>query len=171
MAKRSIMTLLPRFNSRRMVGEYVHRFYVPASERHHRFAADGFGLARDLAQWKKRVRDAWPKVTMRAVDLPQRHAVFGDKVRFVVSVNLDGLEAGDVAVELLVGAALRELRSRSAPQGFTMQPEGPREASGEQRYALELAPELCGKLEYRIRAYPFREGLSHRFAMGLMKWI
>jgi len=40
----------------------------------------------------------------------------------------------------------------------------------EQRYALDLAPELCGKLEYRIRAYPRHKALTHRFEMGLMRW-
>jgi hypothetical protein len=36
---------------------------------------------------------------------------------------------------------------------------------------LDLAPELCGKLEYRIRAYPHHAALSHPFEMGLMKWL
>ena len=36
---------------------------------------------------------------------------------------------------------------------------------------LDLAPELCGKLEYRIRAYPHHAALSHRFEMGLMRWV
>lgn len=41
----------------------------------------------------------------------------------------------------------------------------------EQVYALELTPELCGKIEYRIRAYPYHELLTHRFEMGLIKWL
>ena len=171
MAKRSIMTLLPRFNSQRMVGEYLTRFYVPAAQRHRRFVADQFDLARDLAHWKRRVRDAWPKVALRAAELPGRHAVFGDKVRFSVCVHLDGLEAKDVAVELLIGDTIRELRMRRGPESYMLQPEGARDANGEQRYALELAPELCGKLEYRIRAYPSHPALAHRFQMGLMKWV
>jgi starch phosphorylase len=171
MAKRSIMTLLPRFNSQRMVGEYLARFYVPASQRHARFAENHFALARELAQWKRRVRDAWPKVSMRALDLPGPHAAFGDKVRFSVVVQLDGLEAKDIAVELLMGSSIRELRVRESPASYTLHPEGERAANGEQRYALELSPELCGKLEFRIRAYPHHHALAHRFQMGLMKWI
>jgi starch phosphorylase len=42
---------------------------------------------------------------------------------------------------------------------------------GEHVFTLDLEPELCGKLEYRIRAYPYHPALSHRFEMGLMKWI
>ena len=171
MAKRSIMTLLPQFNSERMVGEYLSRFYIPASQRHHRFDENGFQLARELAHWKKRVRDAWPKVSLRAADLPGRQAQFGQKVRFSASVQLDGLDPQDVQVELLVGDSIRELRLRRPPEIYRLHPEGGKEASGEQRYGIELAPELCGRLEYRIRAYPYHAALSHPFQMGLMKWI
>ncbi len=169
MAKRSIMTLLPRFNSQRMVGEYLNRFYVPASRRHGELVADHYALARELAQWKKRVRDAWSKIAIRALELPRANAMFGDKVRFTVVVNLDGLQASDVAVELLIANPIRG--ARSDPTSFALTPEGERQAGNEQRYSLELAPELCGKLEYRIRAYPSHRGLSHRFELGLMRWI
>jgi starch phosphorylase len=169
MAKRSIMTLLPRFNSQRMVGEYLHRFYAPASRRHGEFTGGGHALARELAQWKKRVHDAWAKVWISALELPSQHASFGDKVRFTVMVNLDGLQAGDVAVELLMSSSV--MRGRSEPASYMMHPEGERSPDGAQRYALELAPELCGKLEYSIRAFPYHRALSHRFEMGLMKWI
>jgi starch phosphorylase len=170
MAKRSIMTLLPRFNSRRMVGEYLDRFYVPATERLERFVENGYALPKELAEWKRRIREAWGKVSLRVAEPPKRHASFGDKVRFTVMAQLDGLEPDDVAVELLVGESIRELRSRRPTEGFLFQPEGPREASGEQRYALELSPDLCGKLELRVRVYPHHPALSHRFEMGLMKW-
>src|SRR6185437_15171765 len=171
MAKRSIMTLLPQFNSERMVGEYLSNFYIPASQRHHRFDENGFQLARELAQWKRRVREAWPKVSLHAGELPGSHTQFGQKVRFSVVVQLDGLEPQDVAVELLIGDSLRELRLRHPPESYTLHPEGGKEASGEQRYAIDLAPDLCGRLEYRIRAYPYHAALAHRFQMGLMKWI
>jgi len=30
---------------------------------------------------------------------------------------------------------------------------------------------LCGKLVYRIRAYPYHELLTHPFETGLMIWV
>ncbi len=168
MAKRSITTLLPRFNSQRMVGEYLHRFYLPATRRHREFTQENFRLAHDVADWKRRVREAWPRIAVRAEQLPARHAAFGSNVRFSVVVRLAGLKPGDVAVELLIASSVLARRPSAS---YTFVPEGVPDANGEQRYVLELAPELCGKLEYRIRAYPFNAALSHRFELGLMKWI
>ena len=44
-------------------------------------------------------------------------------------------------------------------------------SADEQVFALELDPELCGKLGYRIRAYPCHELLTHPFELGLMLWV
>jgi starch phosphorylase len=49
-------------------------------------------------------------------------------------------------------------------------PDGIPNDAGEQRYVLDLAPDLCGRLDYRIRAYPFHERLAHPFELGLMLW-
>ncbi|MGZ5063508.1 MAG: alpha-glucan family phosphorylase [Usitatibacter sp.] len=170
MAKRSIMTLLPRFNSQRMVGEYLHRFYVPASKRGKQLIEKNYKTARDLAEWKRKVRAAWPYVSLRSMGPPQRRAAFGDKVRFSVAVNLDRLMPEDIEVQLLLSPALKDIAAANPPNRYVLRPEGTDER-GEHVYVLDLAPELCGKLEYRIRAYPHHAAQSHPFEMGLMKWL
>ncbi|HEX4781752.1 MAG TPA: alpha-glucan family phosphorylase [Usitatibacter sp.] len=165
MAKRSIMTLLPRFNSQRMVGEYLARFYTAASRRGQELAAGNYQAARDVAAWKRKVRGSWPHVSVRALPRSQRRSGYGDKILFEAALKLDRLAPEDVEVELLMASPLL---SRQEPQSYILKPAA-REGD-EQRYALELAPELCGKLEYRIRAYPCHPSLAHRFEMGLMKW-
>jgi starch phosphorylase len=167
MAKRSIMTLLPRYNSERMVGEYLERFYIPASRRGRQFHDNNFKLAKDVSAWKRRVRPAWPSVALRAREMPQRLMNFGDKVRFTVGLRLDGITPEDVVVELLIAPASRDLGRQPVAHQFKHSGQ----KDGEHVFTLDLEPELCGKLEYRIRAYPYHPALSHRFEMGLMKWI
>jgi starch phosphorylase len=170
MAKKSIMTLLPQYNSQRMVGEYLARFYMPASQRGQHVADSNYKTARDLAAWKRKVRGAWSHVSLRAVEVPGRHVAFGQRVRFVVGVKLDKLAPEDVQIELLLNTALRDLAAKYPPESFLFRPEGGVE-NGEQRYVLEVPLEAAGKLEYRIRAYPHHPALSHRFELGLMRWI
>ena len=80
-------------------------------------------------------------------------------------MKLDRLAPEDVEVELLMGSPLM---AKQQPESYVLKPAG-REGD-EQKYALDLAPELCGKLEYRIRAYPRHASLAHPYEMGLMKW-
>jgi starch phosphorylase len=54
---------------------------------------------------------------------------------------------------------------------YSLAPTGHVNEAGEHVFRLDVAPELCGKLDYRIRAYPRPEALTHPFEMGLMVWV
>jgi starch phosphorylase len=166
MAKRAMASILPQFSSRRMLDEYVAKFYVPAASGGRRLAADGGAPARDLAAWKARVHGAWQGVTLRRVDAPTARIAFGDKVGVAVDVTLNGLSTDDVAVELL----LRQTHEVHQPwQRHRLAASGA--SGGIARYELELAPDICGKLDYRIRAFPHHPLLTQRFEPGLMRWL
>jgi len=169
MAKRSIASITPRFNSARMVGEYINRFYTPAARQWARYSADGFAGARTLADWKGRVRNAWPSVALRRIDNPKKRIGFGEGMRIEVAVRLDGLSASDVTVEMLFGRPNASSRSRR-PRRFRLEYQGPC-GEGESLFALDLTPEVCGKIEYRIRVFPSHELLTHPFEMGMMLWL
>jgi starch phosphorylase len=168
MAKRSIATLLPQFNSTRMVMEYVNKFYMPASRQARRFAENDYAAARTLADWKARLRQAWGGVGIRRLDAPVKRIPFGEAMHIQVAMNLNGLRPEDVRVELLVGRATRQGKEndRKVFQLRAGDCHGP-----ECQFGLDLTPELCGKLVYRIRAYPCHELLTHPFETGLMVWV
>jgi starch phosphorylase len=170
MAKRSIATLLPRFSSTRMVSEYLAKFYLPATRQGRRYAESNFEAARLLAEWKKHVSGSWRKVGMRRLDVPKKRIPFGDNVRFEVGVDLDGLKPEDVRVELLVAKQMSR-DNEVQPTCYQFQSEGVRTEKGEHRFVLELSPEYCGKLGYRMRMYPHHERLTHPFEMGMMRWL
>ncbi len=168
MAKRAIASIMPRFNALRMVDEYVRHCYIPASRHSARLAADGHAGARALAQWRERVRAAWPGVQIRRLDSPVRQLYFGDRMRIEVLLRLNGLAASDVRVELrlLRGDRGGEPEWRS----HVFWPEGAADGDGAQRFVLDLAAELCGRLDYRVRAYPWHDLLAHPLETGLMIW-
>jgi starch phosphorylase len=163
MAKRSIASIAPHFNAARMVGEYVANSYVPASQQGRRFAEDRYTGAIALATWKSRVRHAWPRVSLRRLDAPKKRIAFGESFLVEVAVALNGLSPEDVVVEILMNHPRQQHRFELAATGAIAE-------TGEQRFAVELTPDLCGQLEYRIRAYPCHALLTHPFEMGLMIW-
>lgn len=168
MAKRSIASLLPRFNSIRMVTEYVDKFYLPASRNWQRYADNDYAGARTLADWKGKVRQAWDGVSIRRLDEPVRRIGYGQAMEFKVALNLNGLAPEDVRVELIMGRASKQGQDKE----LKAVPFKARRALGtEHQFALVLAPELCGRLLYRIRVYPHNELLTHPFETGLMRWL
>jgi starch phosphorylase len=170
MAKHSIVSLLPRFNASRMVTEYVRKTYLPASQQGRRYGENSHEAARLVAHWKSKVHEAWPGVTLRRIDTPSTHIAFGDSLTVEVAVRLNGLTPGDVVVELIMGRPIDEPRTGQAAR-YELEWEARKSELGEDLFALELSPELCGKLEYRIRIYPCHELLTHPFETGLMIWL
>ena len=168
-AKNSIASLLPRFNATRMVGEYLARFYLPATKQGRRYSEDHFQPAIRVARWKTRIREAWSAVRARRLDAPVKRIDFGTSVQLEVAVYLNGLKPDDVMVELLMGRPIRAREPKLQQYRFSF--TGILDASGAHVFALELAPELCGRLEYQIRVFPWHELLTHPLEMGLMIWL
>ncbi|WP_374344131.1 alpha-glucan family phosphorylase [Azonexus sp.] len=169
MAKRSIASIAPRFNVIRMVGEYAQKFYGPAAAHGRRYSDADFAAARDVAAWKSRVRAAWPGVRLRRLDSPERRLRFGHSVHVELAVQLNGLAPADVTVEALVGRPGHR-PGHGRVRRYALHFAGHAE-NGEALYRLELTPELCGKLEYRLRIFPAHPALIHPFETGLMIWL
>jgi starch phosphorylase len=169
-AKRSIASLMPRFNAKRMVGEYVSKSYFPAAAQGRRYCDGGFEAAKAVAQWKARVRTLWHGVSVRRVDVPLRRIAFGESVRFEIAVVLNGLAPEDIVAELLL-SRVEGLGGDNERDRFLLTGAGPLGNSGEHCYTLDLAPEFCGRLDYRIRIYPCHDLLTHPLETGLMAWL
>ncbi len=168
MAKRSMASLLPRYDASRMLGEYVSKYYIPASRQGSHYSQNGFEAARAVASWKTKVRAAWNSISARRLDTPRARIQFGEAMPVEVAVKLNGLAHTDVCVELLL--------SRGAGAGTPVRhthellPTGDM-GQGEWRYAVQLKPGLAGRLDYRIRIYPRHEFLTHPFETGLCAWV
>ncbi|MBL8202287.1 MAG: alpha-glucan family phosphorylase [Chromatiales bacterium] len=189
--KRSMATILPRFNMNRVVHDYAALYYGPAARRGQHLAMDGYAVARDLAQWKQQVRAAWPGVTLRLVNTVGNRIDFSESVTIEVDVALNGLSPGDVRLECVVsrelcsdltvpvrqyaerGASATGLRSVGDDHVFVQDfaSAGPAGVDGAHRYRVELRPPWCGALHYQVRAVPSHPHLSHPYELGLMRWI
>ena len=169
MAKHSMMSLLPRYNSTRMVDEYVTKFYRSASNKGMQYAANDFAGAKNIAAWKAKIRNAWRGVTLRRLDTPSERAHFNEALNFKVAARLNNLEPEDVIVELLMHRQYKRTRLSNFNH-FKFEYTGTKD-SDEHIFELQLTPELCGKQEYYIRIYPCHSLLSHPLEMGMMVWL
>lgn len=179
-SKHSMSTIIPHFNMRRVLENYVEGIYRPAARQGHRLTAERGAGARALAAWKAGIAAAWPKVSLqRLSELPQRMPI-GERLRLRVAVDLAGLNPQDVNVEAVMSRTL-PAGSMDAPlySSYNAAPSVGRQllrATGETMaqghvYALDALPPWSGKLALKIRAVPHHELLSHPYELGLMKWL
>jgi starch phosphorylase len=182
-SKRAMMSVIPRFNMRRVLFDYTRGLYQPAATQYHRLAADAFTGARTLADWKQRVRAAWARVSLKLISDTPRDLPRGERLRLRVAAGLNGLAPADMRIELVARRLLPEadlspppLCSYAAPPqagvwhaAFKATDE--QEADGAVIFALDAEPPDCGQFRTEVRIYPWHELLSHPCELGLMKWL
>ena len=169
-AKRSMRTILPRFNAQRMLVDYVTDLYAPARDQMRRLTAEDAALATNLAQWKQQVRSNWPGVAFVGLEgsAPSRQLFLGETLELNVRLHLNGLQAADVRVECLLGHETAD--GELVPvERFAMTHSETR--GNDHLYEVSVAPSQTGLSQLRIRAYPWHPGLSHPFEMGAMIWL
>jgi len=168
LSKASMKSTIPRFNSQRMLRDYVRKLYLPARQQRRMLEEDGARRARELAHWKLRVREAWPDVTMQLMVQPPARLYQDERIVVQVTADLNGLQAGDVKLECLLG------RDRPAHEFEVLQVAelaAVGEDNGLTLFELEVAPQIAGLQHYRLRMFPYNDAMSHRFEMGCMIWI
>jgi len=177
------MTVIPRFNMGRVLYDYTRGLYVPAAAHYRRLAADGFTGARTLAEWKQRVRSAWPKVSLKLLSDTTRDLPRGERLRLRVAAALNGLEPADVQVEFAARRLLPQADlsppplssySQTTRQGLwqaALTASDEQDADGAVIFALDVEPPECSQFRTELRIYPCHELLSHPYELGLMKWL
>ncbi|KPJ89498.1 MAG: alpha-glucan phosphorylase [Gammaproteobacteria bacterium SG8_11] len=168
-SKASMKTILPKFNSQRMVMDYVRDFYAAASKHGKALAGNNASAAKQLTEWKKKIHSHWSKVTIRRLDEPQRSIKTGTLMNILVAVNLSELSADDVIVECLMGRK-SNIGKFILKDTLKLQPLEKNE-HGETLFKAEFQPGMAGLQFYKLRVYPYHVLLAHAHETGCMIWL
>jgi starch phosphorylase len=171
--KGAIASLVPTFNTARMVREYAERFYVPSAALSLHMTADKLAAATALATWKQRVRDAWPGVKIQEVSLrsPAELKV-GEKARVSAVVQLGKLTPADVAVELYHGPTSggHELAHGEIVRMTLEETGGAVAADGVYRFVGEIPTKDSGAHAFAARLMPWNAAMTHPYETSLIRW-
>src|SRR5678816_3104988 len=106
--RESIRSVLPIFNTHRMVKEYNERLYEPAALGYETLAAANGKKAVELSKWKDTIRHAWPQIRISDVQIGTKgSSVFvGDELEVSAKVQLGPIAPEFVTVQAYLGETL-----------------------------------------------------------------
>ena len=174
--RHTLRSLGPKVQAERMVREYVTALYVPAAASSRALTdSDGFGPARELAAWKKRVIAAWPQVRIEHVESEAAGSMgqrLGSALAVRVSVALGELTRDDVAVEVVYGRPDEDDEIvRPAYAELTAEASQAADAAeGAVRYSGEVSLDRPGPFGYTVRVLPRHRLLDSRAELGLVTY-
>jgi len=161
MVRQTLSRLGPKVPADRMVREYVSRLYAPAAAAHRALRPEA---ARELAGWKARVREAWPRVAVDHVEVagaPGSAPELGTCVVLRARVALGDLEPGDVEVQAVAGRVDGADRIADGDAvRVPLKPAGGPDLAGRLLYEGPLTLDRTGAFGCTVRVLPAHRLLS-----------
>ncbi|TAK70691.1 MAG: glycosyltransferase family 1 protein [Actinomycetota bacterium] len=164
--RHTLQSLGPKVLASRMVRDYITQLYTPAAVAARRTGGGGYVVAKELAAWKVRVREAWSGV---AVDHVEATGVgdapsLGTSVTVRAFVTLGSLAPEDVAVTLAYGRVDTHDRLVS-PDELVMSATD----DDGNRWRFEATVDLArpGPFGYTVRVLPRHAALASAAELGL----
>ncbi len=172
MVRHTLETLGPKVLASRMVRDYTEKYYAPAALSLHKTVewVDGvpFGAARQLAVYRQRAAEAWPKIQITDVDsygLPDT-PLLGSELTLTATVQLAGLRPDDVVVQAVVGrvdASDALLNPVTVPMSHTGTADG-----GNEIFSTTMPLPVAGPVGYTVRVLPHHPLLAADNELGLV---
>jgi glycogen phosphorylase len=159
----------PTFNTARMVADYAHNGYFPASDRHHVVTRHDYQAGKDLAHWKAKLVQGWNQIEIQNVDAAAPEDISVNQPIAVKSqIKLGSLAPGDVTVELYLGTVGIDGKI-THPTTTTMTHQGT-DGNGTNIYTADIAYAASGLQGLALRVLPHHPNLSNPYELGLIKW-
>jgi glycogen phosphorylase len=167
MVRHTLKSLGPKVLSTRMVRDYVEQLYAPAAGAA-RAINTTFDGARELAEFKARVRANWEHVRIDHIDTAgvSDSPEVGSTMDLKVFVSLGELSPDDVEVEVVHGRVKGEddlVATAIADLSLAESYE-----AGRHRFEGQLVLDRPGPFGYTVRVLPRHSGLASPAELGLV---
>ncbi len=166
--KGSIGDIAPHFTMKRMIDDYISRFYNKEALRTGRLVANNAALAKDIVAWKERVAAAWDKISV--VEVKQNtdfsNGLTGEPLKIEVTIDAAGLTK-DLGLEMVVYRQENGLEQLTRTEQFKLV----KEEGNNITFELDSKVRDAGVFRYGFRIYPKNQELPHRQDFAFTKWI
>lgn len=169
--KNSIANIAPEYTTKRMMNDYLHKFYQPQYQRSNLLKNNNYAKARELAAWKKKVSAAWNNIEVTSIDMPDISAYelgIGEDYDITVTADLKNLDSSEISFEMVFadGADDNIIKIVHTEQFVVKEKQG-----SVVTYYLKHKLNYPGVFKFGIRMYPSNPMLPHRQDFGLIRWI
>ena len=169
--KNTMVKVAPEFTTRRMLNDYLEKYYKKLSARSKRLMADNYALARELADWKSQITRAWEDIEIIKYDF--KNAIknvyrSGHAYSTEILLDIKNIPPENVGVEMVVTRLLK-----NGEHAFFTSKEFKfvNRKKGRALYSVDFQPEMAGTFFYGIRIYAKHKELPHRQDFCLLRWV
>ena len=169
--KNSIALIAPGFTTRRMINDYVARFYKPMSNRVNKLREDDYRMVHELVSWKRWVYSGWESISIVDYTIPdigKQELGIGDPYHVEIKLDLKRLAAVDIGLEMVIADPVDD----QFPTILHVEPfELVKKEGSIAHYRLNYKLNFPGVFKFGVRMVPKNEALPHKQDFCLVKWL
>jgi len=166
--KGSIGHIAPHFTMKRMIDDYISRFYDKEGARAKHLAAHDYALAKEIVAWKEKVATAWDGIKVFDIQAPNDlvGSVTGRKFDVTAIIDTNGL-GKDLGLEMVI------YKVEDGEERFwkTIDFKVTKEEGNVLTYELHSTVNDPGVFRIGYRLYPKNSNLPHRMDFAYTRWI
>ena len=169
--KNTIAQVASNFTTNRMLTDYMNKYYMPLYDRTLRLNRNDCAVAREIAFWKKNIRNSWQHIEIKDYVRPtdsNDQPMLGKERVFRLELFIGDINPEDIGVEL-VWAEQDRKGVYHVRQCFTFVYESGED--GTARYVCRLIPTATGVYYLTVRVFAKNDLLPHRQDMELVRWL
>lgn len=166
--KGSIGDIAPHFTMKRMIDDYISRFYDPEAKRFKKLVAHDYALAKEIVDWKAYVASRWDGIQVLEVrsTMETTNNVTGEPYRVEIKLDTNGL-GRNIAIERV----LYRLHDGEERLAGVQQFKVINEHDNVVTYELSSKVKDAGVFRYGYRIYPVNPNLPHRMDFAFTSWV
>ncbi|MGB4413844.1 MAG: alpha-glucan family phosphorylase [Paludibacter sp.] len=169
--KNSIAQITPRYTTKRMIDDYIEKFYLKLAKRSGILKENNFEKAKEIAAWKEKMALGWDAIEVLKVDLPENlihNPQVGKDYNLNVILDVKDLENKGVGVELVVTKS----GTNNKDTLYDVEELKLIKTEGTILYFnIEYQMNRAGSFKYAFRMFPKNEDLPHRMDFCYVRWI
>lgn len=167
--KKSFVEIAPRFTTKRMMDDYISRFYKKLASRSKTLKANDFAKAKEIAAWKEKIAQGWSSIEVVSVDIPDdliHHPVMGEFYDLNVVIDTKDLNDKGIGIEMV------KLDQNNQDQLFHVDELNLVKTEGSKlHFHLNFQLQMAGSFKYSFRMFPKNADLPHRQDFCYVRWI
>ena len=169
--KNSIAQITPRFTTKRMIDDYIDRFYTKLASRSAILNAGGYSKAKEIAAWKEKIAEGWDRIQVLSVDVPEKlthNPQAGDTYTINILIDIDGINDKGIGIELVA----TKLSKNNVDSLYNVEELKLVKTEGSKmHFSLDYQLNKAGSFKYGFRMFPKNEDLPHRQDFCYVRWI
>ncbi len=169
--KNSMSQIAPDYTMKRMLDDYIARYYNQLATRAAILADNNFAEAKKMAEWKKEVATHWDSFEVESINYLTKSLyqhVVGDEYTIDIVIDRKELQS-QLGIDLVV---VRENPENHKIEFVSSQPFQLKKEEGAKLYfELKNTTSEIGHLKVGVRIYPYNENLPHRMDFAYVRWI